>query len=132
MADPDPSDDAAMRARLDQLSTSLEARRATEQAEQTRRDVKATGDSGFGRGMSMALRVTSELIAGVAVGGAIGWGLDRLFHTRLLFLILLGLVGTAGGFWNIIRETTPKGRASAVDFSQRLDAKRRRSEDGEN
>ena len=132
MPDPDQNDDAAMRARLDKLSTSLESRRAAEQSDERRRATKETGDSGFGRGMSMALRVTSELIAGVAVGGAIGWGLARLLHTQPLFLILLGLVGTAGGFWNIIRETTPKGRAAKVDFSQRLDAKRRRSEDGEN
>lgn len=131
MADPDPSDDAAMRARLDKLSTSLEARRASEQAEEGRRAARSPADSGFGRGMSMALRVTSELIAGVAVGGAIGWGLDKLFHTKPLFLILLGLVGTAGGFWNIIRETTPKGRAAAVDFSQRLDANRRHIDDGD-
>ena len=131
MADPNTPDDAAMRARLDKLSSSLDARRTTEQAQMKRSEVASDGDSGFGRGMSMAARVTSELIAGVAVGGAIGWGLDRLFHTKPLFLILLGLVGTAGGFWNIIRETTPKGRASAVDFSQRLDAKRRRNADGE-
>ena len=132
MAEPEIPDDAAMRARLDKLSISLDARRATGQADEKRLESKSTGDSGFGRGMSIALRVTSELIAGVAVGGAIGWGLDRLFHTKPLFIILLGLVGTAGGFWNIIRETTPKGREAAVDFSQRLDAKRRRNADGEN
>lgn len=130
MADPDDQNDAAMRARLDKLSTTLDARRAADET-QTRKTNAAPVDSGFGRGMSMAFRVVSELIAGIAVGGAIGYGLDRLFHTKVLFTILLGLVGTAGGFWNIIRETTPKGRAAAVDFSERLDASRRRSDQGD-
>ena len=119
-----------MKARLDRLSSDMAARRAS--SETARRKAAAPADSGFGRGMSMAFRVVSELIAGVAVGGAIGYGLDGLFHTRPLFLILLGLLGTAGGFWNIIREATPKGRAAKVDFSRRLDASRRRTEDGDN
>ncbi len=119
-----------MRARLDKLSSEMAARRAADEAVVERAAAKE-GDSGFGRGMSMAFRVVSELIAGIVVGAAIGYGLDRLFHTKPLFIILLGLLGTAGGFWNIIRETTPKGRAAAVDFSERLDASRRRSEHGE-
>ena len=130
MADPNDTDDAAMHARLDKLSGALDARRATEAAATRKTEAKQV-DGGLGRGMSMAMRVVSELIAGIAVGGAIGYGLDRLFHTKPLFLILLGLVGTGGGFWNIIRETTPKGRAAAVDFSERLEAKRPRSEQGD-
>ena len=127
----DPSDpDAAMRTRLDRLSGDLDARRAAETV-RTRKSSAPQTDGGLGRGMSMAMRVVSELIAGIAVGGAIGYGLDRLLHTKPLFLIVLGLVGTAGGFWNIIRETTPKGRAAAVDFSDRLEAKKPRSDQGD-
>ena len=118
-----------MRARLDKLSGDLDARRASEAA--PRKASAPQVDSGLGRGMSMAMRVVSELVAGIAVGGAIGWGLDRLFHTKPLFLVVLGLLGTAGGFWNIIRETTPKGRTAAVDFSDRLEAKRPRSDQGD-
>lgn len=129
MADPTQSDDAAMRARLDKLSGALDARRASDA--ETRKTDAAPADGGLGRGMSMAFRVVSELVAGIAVGGAIGYGLDRLFHTHVLFTILLGLLGTAGGFWNIIRETSPKGRAAAVDFSERLDASRRHSDQGD-
>ena len=129
MADQDDPD-AAMRTRLDKLSGELEARRAAETVK-TRKSSAPQVDGGLGRGMSMAMRVVSELIAGIAVGGAIGYGLDRLFHTKPLFLILLGLAGTGGGFWNIIRETTPKGRAAAVDFTERLEAKRPRSEQGD-
>jgi ATP synthase protein I len=132
LADQNDPDDAAMRARLDKLSGDLDARRAAENAQTRKTEARQQQlDGGLGRGMSMAMRVVSELIAGIAVGGAIGYGLDSVFHTKPLFLILLGLVGTAGGFWNIIRETTPKGRAAAVDFSDRLEAKRPRSEQGE-
>ena len=130
MPDPDDHNDAAMRARLDKLSGALKSRRATDEAELGRK--AAPVDGGLGRGMTMAFRVVAELVAGIAVGGAIGYGLDGLFHTKPLFLILFGLLGTGAGFWNIIRETTPKGRAAKVDFSQRLDASRRRTDDGDN
>ena len=87
--------DAAIRARLDRLSGDLDARRAAENAQTRKTEARQQQpDGGLGRGMSMAMRVVSELIAGIAVGGAIGYGLDRLFHTKPLFLILLGLVGT--------------------------------------
>ena len=131
MANPDHQDEAAMRARLDKLSGDIEARR--EPARATARQESVTpADGGMGQGMTMAFRVVTELVAGILVGGAIGWGLDRLLHTKPLLLIVFGLLGTAGGFWNIVRQATPKGRAAAVDFNERLDASRRRDGNGDN
>lgn len=48
-------------------------------------------------------RVLSYLIGGLAGGALIGWVLDRLFGTSPLLLILLLILGTVGGFWNIIK-----------------------------
>ena len=48
-------------------------------------------------------RVLSYLIGGLAGGALIGWVLDRLFGTSPLLLILLLVLGTVGGFWNIIK-----------------------------
>ena len=47
--------------------------------------------------------VLSYLIGGLAGGALIGWVLDRLFGTSPLLLISLLILGTVGGFWNIIK-----------------------------
>lgn len=129
MAKPD-DDDAAMRARLDKLSGAIEARRENPR-ETARRESTSPSDGGLGKGMSMAFRVVTELVVGICVGGGIGWLLDRWLHTKPFLLIVFGLLGTAAGFWNIIRATTPNGRAAAVDFRDRLGASRRGDEDGD-
>ena len=53
-------------------------------------------------------RVLSYLIGGLAGGALIGWVLDRVFGTSPLLLITLLLLGTVGGFWNIIRVSTKR------------------------
>jgi len=43
------------------------------------------------------------------VGCAIGWGLDRLFHTRPVFMLVGLLAGFAAGIretWSLIRRTS--------------------------
>jgi ATP synthase protein I len=52
--------------------------------------------------------VLSYLIGGPAGGALVGWVLDRLFGTSPGFLISLLLLGTAAGFWNIIKISTRK------------------------
>ncbi len=100
---PDDKSDDALRARLDKLSTSLNARDDL----QAKPEPAHTGDPGMGNAMGAGFRVVSELVAGVLVGGGLGWLLDKVFHTKPLMMILLGCLGLAGGFWNIIRETMP-------------------------
>ncbi len=39
----------------------------------------------------------ADLLAGILVGFAMGWGLDSLFGTAPWFLICIGLLGMAGG-----------------------------------
>jgi ATP synthase protein I len=53
-------------------------------------------------------RVLSYLIGGLAGGALIGWVLDRLFGTSPLLLISLLILGTVGGFWNIIKISTQR------------------------
>lgn len=54
-------------------------------------------------GLAQALNAGVELVAGVAVGGALGYGLDRWLGTSPWFLILLFFMGAAAGFLNLIR-----------------------------
>ncbi|MGH6832970.1 MAG: AtpZ/AtpI family protein [Methyloceanibacter sp.] len=58
---------------------------------------------GHGAALGQALRLGVELVAGVAVGGFIGWALDRFFGTApLLMVVFLGL-GAAAGIMNVVR-----------------------------
>jgi ATP synthase protein I len=53
--------------------------------------------------MAMGFRLSSELIAGVAVGALMGWGFDRLLSTSPFGLIVFVLVGFIAGVLNVIR-----------------------------
>jgi len=53
--------------------------------------------------LGMAFRLVTELLAGVIVGGGIGWALDRLFGTSPLLLIVMFLLGVAAGMRNVVR-----------------------------
>jgi ATP synthase protein I len=56
-------------------------------------------------GVAMALRVASDLVGGVIVGAALGWGFDRLFDTSPWGLIGLVLLGFAAGLRNVMKST---------------------------
>ena len=53
--------------------------------------------------LGVAFRLVSELLAGVIVGGGIGWALDRVFGTSPILLIVMFLLGVAAGMRNVIR-----------------------------
>jgi ATP synthase protein I len=53
--------------------------------------------------MGIAFRLVAELLAGVIVGGGIGWALDRVFGTSPLLLIVMFLLGVAAGMRNVVR-----------------------------
>ena len=60
------------------------------------------------RNEQLGNRVLSYLIGGLAGGALIGWVLDRVFGTSPLLLISLLVLGTIGGFWNIIKISTKR------------------------
>ena len=53
--------------------------------------------------MGQALKLSTEMIAGVAVGGFIGWALDRLFGTAPILMVVFLILGGAAGILNVIR-----------------------------
>ena len=53
--------------------------------------------------MALGFRLSSELIAGVAVGAGIGWGFDHLLSTSPFGFIVFLLLGFAAGFVNGVR-----------------------------
>ncbi|KXV57160.1 ATP synthase I [Acetobacter tropicalis] len=56
---------------------------------------------------ALALRAGTEMISALIVGVAIGWGLDRWFHTRAIFLIFFALLGGSAGVLNVWRLVKP-------------------------
>src|ERR1700722_8024056 len=107
-SDPGDSDDesAALRARLNRLSSELKGRappRPSEPAPTPKTDASATGSA-----LALALRAGSERGSGAVIGLGIGWGLDRALHTNPAFLIVFVFIGVAAGIWNVIRLTSPK------------------------
>jgi ATP synthase protein I len=53
--------------------------------------------------MAIGLRLSSELVAGVLVGAALGWGFDRLLSTSPWGLIVFLLLGFTAGVINVMR-----------------------------
>jgi ATP synthase protein I len=103
----DPDEEAAaLRARLDRLSSELKGRAAPPPpGPQPKSDAKSDGSSSA---MSLGLRAGSEFVSAVIIGLGIGWVLDRALHTNPAFLIVFFLIGVAAGIWNVIRLTSPK------------------------
>jgi len=96
-------DEAALSARLgslDQRLSEIRGRRniGTDQSgnEQDAAQAKASA-------MAIGLRLSSELVAGVLVGAALGWGFDRLLSTSPWGLIVFLLLGFVAGVINVMR-----------------------------
>jgi ATP synthase protein I len=53
--------------------------------------------------LGYALRLGVELVAGVAVGGFIGWALDRWLGTAPFLMVVFLALGAAAGILNVIR-----------------------------
>ena len=55
------------------------------------------------RSVGRALKIGSDMIAGVVVGGLIGYWLDLAFETRPVLFVLFFLLGIAAGLLNVLR-----------------------------
>jgi ATP synthase protein I len=53
--------------------------------------------------MARGFQLSSELVAGVVVGAALGWGIDHFLSTSPWGLIVFLLLGFIAGVVNVIR-----------------------------
>jgi ATP synthase protein I len=53
--------------------------------------------------MAVGFRLSSELVAGVVLGAAIGWGCDHFLSTSPFGLIVFVLLGFVAGVVNVVR-----------------------------
>jgi ATP synthase protein I len=93
-------EDAALRARLSNLSRDLELHDRPADSD----GIKIPDLSGQSLGAAdLGFRVLIEFVSAIVVGALIGWQIDKWAHTSPLFLIAFLLVGTAAGMVNIYR-----------------------------
>ena len=64
--------------------------------------------------LGIAFRLVTELMAALIVGGAIGWGLDRVLGTGPFLFIVMFMVGVAAGFFNVVRSAQRMNRDQAA------------------
>jgi ATP synthase protein I len=84
--------------RLKDLGSRIEAEKSEKRAAE-QPSMKYQGASDYSKGY----RLASEFVAGVLVGGLVGFGLDKLFNTLPLFLIVFLLLGFGAGLLNMSR-----------------------------
>lgn len=89
-------------AEIDKRLEALDKRLGESRADQAGRE----GPTGRGNAMAVAVRAVSELVVGVLVGGAIGWGLDWWLGTSPFMLLIFFLLGFAAGTMNVVRATS--------------------------
>lgn len=101
--------------RLSKLSGKIEAQRAARR----KRDGTDRSSSSTYSGIGQALKLSSEFVGGVAVGAAIGWGLDTWLGTTPFGLIVFLMLGFAAGVLNLMRSAgliqTPEPGKRRVD-----------------
>jgi ATP synthase protein I len=93
------AEEAALSARLRHLGDQLGQQGAGAPPE----NVHGTQSAGDRSGMARGLRMSTELVAGVVVGGAFGWAIDRLLGISPWAFIVFLLLGFVAGILNVMR-----------------------------
>jgi ATP synthase protein I len=94
-----PEEIAAFERRVHDLGSEIDRAQGGKRAELTAQEEKAIR----GRGMAYGLRMSSELVAAILVGGLIGYALDRLIGTTPWLFLVFFMLGFAAGILNVTR-----------------------------
>ena len=90
-----------LKARLEALSNALKDKRDDLQG--AARGESEASVTRTGQAMSLGFRVLAEFVAGVIVGGFIGWQADIWLGTTPFGLVVFLALGTVAGFWNVYK-----------------------------
>lgn len=80
-------------------------------------------------GIALAGRIALELVAGVVVGGFLGWMLDRWLGTAPGFMLGLFFLGAGAGMMNVWRLVTGRNMKAGF-FEEHRDAEKANAEKG--
>jgi len=91
-------------------------------AAKARREPRPPGHGDMTQG-SIAWRMVIELVVGMVLGLAIGWGIDAVLGTRPIFLVIFALLGFAAGVRTMLRTANEvrSGRGEAALIRGRAD-----------
>lgn len=81
--------------RLKALEDKIEAAKKANQSDSRKSEGVSAGEVGW--------RMVTELVAGIFIGFGIGYGLDVLFGTMPIFLVLFTMFGFAAGVKTMMR-----------------------------
>jgi ATP synthase protein I len=98
-----PTDEAALSARLKRLDDRLSDIRGAQDGQADRTGGESGDRAARASALARGFRLSSELVAGVLLGAAIGWVLDRFLSTSPWGLIVFLLLGFAAGVLNVMR-----------------------------
>ena len=96
-------DEAALSARLGNLDHRLSEIRGSRKIGTDQSGSEQDAAQAKASAMAIGLRLSSELVAGVLAGAALGWGFDRLLSTSPWGLIVFLLLGFTAGVINVMR-----------------------------
>ena len=82
---------------LKEISTRLEIAKKNIKKKQIKNN--GSNAASFGK----AMKISTELVAAVVVGGTIGFILDTWFDTKPLLIIIFFFIGVVAGILNVIR-----------------------------
>ena len=99
------SDEAALSARLGSLNQRLSEIRDSRKVETDQSGTEDGNSAARASAMARGFQLSSELIAGVVVGAALGWGFDKLLSTSPFGLIVFFLLGFVAGVVNVVRSS---------------------------
>jgi ATP synthase protein I len=96
---PNASGDPELSARLEKLGRRLDQVRGGQaDAQAANRTTRADNS-----GLAKAFRLSAEFVSGPIAGGLIGWGVDKLLHTKPWGLMIFLLLGFLAGIYNVMR-----------------------------
>jgi ATP synthase protein I len=105
-------EEAALSARLGSLGQRLSKFRDSRKVETDQSGSEDGNSAARASAMARGFQLSSELIAGVVVGAAIGWGFDKLLSTSPFGLIVFFLLGFVAGVVNVVRSSRiPPGKS---------------------
>ncbi len=90
------------------------------ESEETRRLWKSNVNKAPNSALGLAFRVSVELVSAVAVGLAIGWGIDWLLGTGPWLMVVFIILGFVAGVMNVYRMAV--GMNNAIGYSEKDDA----------
>jgi ATP synthase protein I len=91
-------EDRSLSERLQNLERRLDAERREADVAGARETPRAPR-----QGYGLALRLGADFVAGVVVGAAVGWGIDRIFGIAPWGMIVFLLLGFAAGVLSVLR-----------------------------